>query len=263
MAPYLYITKIKIQSALAYRLDVISSIALQCLVMFSVSFFWIALYGSQQNAAGVARDSMLTYTVVSSVMDSLFTRGVEDRIVQSVRRGNIAVDLIKPVNLFGMYLAEDLGSAAAAFFQQALPVLVIAAVFIKFPMPASGLHLLLFFISFLFSYAINWLFAAIFSMWAFTAIQMGPMREVKNHLIRLLSGSIIPVWFFPGWLQSVLNILPFPYIYQLPLGIYIGKYDFRSIMAHMAVQAAWTTVLLISFLLLQRKVLSKVLIQGG
>ena len=46
---------------------------------------------------------------------------------------------------------------------------------------------------------------------------------MKKHLIRLLSGSIIPIWFFPDWLADILNLLPFVYIYQLPLDIYIGS----------------------------------------
>lgn len=47
MSPYLYIAKIKIQSALAYRADVLSFIVLQGIIMFAASFFWIAVYGNR------------------------------------------------------------------------------------------------------------------------------------------------------------------------------------------------------------------------
>lgn len=263
MRPYLYIAKIKIQSSLAYRFDVLSTIFIQSIVMLAAAFFWSAVYGVRESAMGVTGKSMLTYVIVSSFIGCLFTNGVEERIIDSVRRGSIATDMIKPVNLFGIFLAEDLGNIASAFFQKALPLLVVASLLIHFPLPASGIHLLLFFISFLLSYAINWLLSAIFGMWAFTLISLGPMKAVKLHLVSLLSGSIVPLWFFPSWLQTVLGLLPFPYIYQLPLSIFIGKYDFITIAAQMGIQLAWVIVLLFVFMFLQRKATSRVLVQGG
>lgn len=263
MSPYLYIAKIKIQSALAYRFDVLSSIIIQGIIMFAAAFFWIAVYGERASAMGVTRDGMLTYTIMSSFMGGLFINGVEIRVIQSIRKGSIAVDMIKPVNLFGIFLAEDLGGVVVAFFQLSLPLLLIASLFIHFPIPASGIHFLLFLVSFTLSYAINWLFSAIFGMWAFTAISLEAMRATKLHLIRLLSGSIIPLWFFPSWLQYLLGSLPLPYIYQLPLSIFIGKYDFRTIAVQMGIQLTWAAVLLAAFLLLQKKATSRVLVQGG
>lgn len=62
MRPYLYIAKVRMLSALAYRFDVLSSIVIQCLAVIASCFFWIAAYGNQQAALGVTRDQMLTYT---------------------------------------------------------------------------------------------------------------------------------------------------------------------------------------------------------
>lgn len=263
MRPYLYIAKIRLLSALAYRFDVFSTVAIQCLIMIASSFFWIAAYSNRQSALGVTKEQMLTYTIMSGVLACLFTSGVEGRIIQSIRRGNISLDILKPVNLFGMYLAEDVGGVAIAFFQNAVPLLIIAILFIAAPLPASGAHLLLFLLSAVLSYMINWLFAAVYGMWAFWAISMGPMQAVKGHLVRLLSGSIIPLWFFPGWLQGIMRFLPFQYIYQLPLSIYIGKLPFDQMMRQMGLQVIWLIIFYILFSLIQKKVLTNVLVQGG
>ena len=113
------------------------------------------------------------------------------------------------------------------------------------------------------SYLINWILAASFSTWAFTAINMSAMGAVKDHVIRLLSGSIIPMWFFPEWLSNILNVLPFVYIYQLPLDIYIGKYDMAVLMQKMCIQFAWLLILGALFWYLQKRVTKHVLVQGG
>ena len=67
----------------------------------------------------------------------------------------------------------------------------------------------LFIISVVESFLINWLIAALFGMIAFTAINIDALIQVKKHLLRLLSGSIIPVWFFPEKVANVLEALPF------------------------------------------------------
>jgi len=105
--------------------------------------------------------------------------------------------------------------------------------------------------------------AASFSTWAFTAINMSAMGAVKDHVIRLLSGSIIPMWFFPEWMERLLNLLPFVYIYQLPLDIYINKHSQEILLGKMIMQFLWVVILLVLFLYLQKRTVKKVLVQGG
>ncbi len=263
LKPYLYIAKTKILSALAYRFDVISTIVIQCLVVIATSFFWMAAYGQRQSAMGVTLNQMLTYSIMSSLLSCLLTANVEDRVIQSVRKGNVALDMLKPVSVFGMYLAEDIGAIAVAFCQNALPLLLISCLLIQVPVPSSAVNLLLFIVSLVFSYLINWLITACFSMLSFFVISIGPLHQTKNVLIRILSGSIIPLWFFPEGLQTVLKFLPFVCIYQLPLSIYIGKLDWPDILMQMGLQLIWLLILYAVFKMIQKKVLSNVLIQGG
>jgi ABC-2 type transport system permease protein len=261
--PYLYIAKTKVLSSLAYRFDVFSSIAIQCLVLIATSFFWVAVYNGQQSAMGVTKEQMLTYSIISAILSCIFTANVEDRVIQSVRKGSVALDMLKPVSVFGMYLAEDLGAIVITLCQNVLPLLLISVVLIQIPVPSSALNFLLFLLSVVLSYFINWLITACFSMISFFVISIGPLHQTKNVLIRILSGSIIPLWFFPENLQGVLRFLPFMYIYQLPLSIYIGKLGLTEILTQTGLQLVWLLILYGVFRLIQKKVFSNVLIQGG
>lgn len=262
-AAYKYIYLTRMQKTLAYRFDVFAGVLFQCIVMFASSFFWKALYADTASVQGVSVDDMLTYTVVSAVMSVFLTPNVEQRVIESVDRGAVAADMLKPIRLYGEYLAEDLGIFTSRVFLDALPILLIASLCIKVPKPASCVAFLLFLASFAMSFFIAWLLSAIFSMWAFTLIDMSALVQVKRHLIRLLSGSIIPVWFFPGWLANSLRFLPFIYIYQLPLELYIGKGSLSAQLPKMGMQAVWLFLLLSAFLLLEKRTLRNVLIQGG
>lgn len=262
-AAYKYIYTTRIEKSLAYRFDVFAGILFQCIVMFATAFFWKALFAGAASVQGVAVNDMLTYTVISAVMSVFLAPNVEQRVIESVRQGTVAADMLKPIRLFGEYFAEDLGMCTALIFQNALPILAIASLCITVPKPASCGAFLLFLLSFAMSFFINWLLAAIFSMCAFTLMDMSALVQVKRHLIRLLSGSIIPIWFFPGWLANILRFLPFIYIYQLPLELYIGKGSLSAQLPQMGIQAAWLFLLLSAFLILEKKVLRNVLIQGG
>lgn len=260
---YLFVYKTRIIRSFTYKFEVYGNILMQTIIMITTSFFWRALFQDKAFGNGITADSMMTYTIMSSVLSVLFITGVERRIQESVEKGTIAIDLMRPVNIFGMFLAEDLGSITALLIQNLLPILLLGSLLIRFPAIVSLSAIPLFAASVILSMAINWLLAAIFGMWAFTAISMDPLYQAKKHLIRLLSGSIIPIWFFPKRLAGILNLLPFVYIYQLSLDIYIGSASNAEIYSRMLIQLSWVLVLGALFYILSGKSLKKVLVQGG
>lgn len=260
---YLYVMKTQLIRSFTYRFDVYGNIIMQTIIMVTTAFFWRALFGSGSFGNGMTADSMLTYTIISSAMSVLFTTGVERRIQRSVQQGSISVEMIHPINVFGVYFAEDMGTILALVFQNLLPIIIIGSLLIKVPVIASVSAIPMFAASLLLSVGINWLLAAIFGMWAFTAVEMDALIQVKKHLLRLLSGSIIPIWFFPDSLRAVLEALPFVYIYQLPLDIYVGSVSTEDILRRMVIQVIWFAILGTVFFILQKRVLGKVMVQGG
>ena len=81
--------------------------------------------------------------------------------------------------------------------------------------------------------------------------------------MKLLSGSVIPLWFFPEGFRVFLECLPFVNIYQLPLGIYIGRYTFLEMLGRTGLQIFWCAALWLIFRAVQKKAAAAVLIQGG
>lgn len=263
MKKYLYIIKTQIIKRLTYAFDVYGNILVQTIIMITSAFFWKALYKDGGTAGGVNVESMLVYIIMSSVLSVLLITNVEKRIEQSVQKGTVATDMMKPVSLFGIYFAEDIGTIIALILQNILPILLIGSLLIKVPKMADLRDLPLFVLSVLLSFFINWFLAALFGMMAFSAVNIDALIQVKKHLIRLISGSIIPLWFFPDPIANVLKFLPFPYIYQLPLSIYIGRGTRAEIFTGMEIQLAWAVVLFLVFLFAQKQITRKVMVQGG
>ena len=263
MKKYLYVIKTQIIKSMTYEFNVYGNIIMQTIIMITSAYFWRALYKGRGMVGDVDADSMLTYVVISSLLSVLLITNVERRIQTSVVKGTVATDMMKPVNIFGVYFAEDIGNIIALIFQNMLPILIIGALMIKVPRMADIRDLPLLIISVAESFLINWLIAALFGMIAFTAVNIDALIQVKKHLLRLLSGSIIPIWFFPQGVSKVLQSLPFVYIYQLPLSIYIGRGDRAQQLGQMRIQFIWLLILAGLFFLVQNRVTRKVMVQGG
>lgn len=249
---------------MAYRSGFFINLAVQIILLFVSAFFWRAAFAGGTGAvASVNEQQMLIYSVMSIVLSNLFTVSVENSIRSKLRGGDISVDYIKPVNIFLLYFSEDVGSMVTSLFQSVLPILVCSALFIVAPKPASFAALLLFLISAAQSFLLLWMISALFGLLYFKAIELGPLGTIKDYLIKILSGTFVPIWFFPRVVQKVLNYLPFIYTYQLPLGIYIGRTSFPDACRGLLVQAGWIALFFILFVFCKNRIEKNLFVQGG
>ena len=137
MKKYLYVVKTQIIKSMTYEFNVYGNIVMQTIIMITSACFWKALYKGQGMVGDVDADSMLTYVVLSSLLSVLLITNVERRIETSVVKGTVATDMMKPVNIFGIYFAEDIGNILALVFQNMLPILIIGSLMVKVPLMAD------------------------------------------------------------------------------------------------------------------------------
>lgn len=86
---------------------------------------------------------------------------------------------------------------------------------------------------------------------------------IKNVFVNVLSGSMIPLWFMPDWMQGVLRCTPFSSIYFTPVQIYMGQLTVPEILQRFAVQIIWILLLLLVGKVLWSKGQKKLVVQGG
>ena len=78
-----------------------------------------------------------------------------------------------------------------------------------------------------------------------------------------LSGLVLPLAFFPGWLRQVAHALPFASALQTPIDLWLGKYHGLSIAGVLGLQVFWALVLLGLGRLALRAGARKLVVQGG
>ncbi|MFC1504485.1 ABC transporter permease [Spirochaetota bacterium] len=260
---YFFITKIRILASLSYNFEVWSSIIKNFLILIAVVFIWKSAYNGIPSVGNVTQSQMITYTIVSTLLFTLFNFNIETKIVRGIHSGEIIMDFIKPINPFKGWFFDDLGFSLGHFIMQFFPILLFSILFIQLPLPASSLHFLLFLLSALCSLLIGWLLSALAGMVAFWYLETGYLCVLKNSIIRILSGSFVPIWLFPAWYRNISVYLPFQYMYQTPLSIYIGKLSYKSAVMNIGVQFVWVTIFIIVASLTWQRAKRKLLIQGG
>jgi len=260
---YWYITKMRLLTNLAYRFEVFASIITNLVLMAAAIFLWQAAYGGIGEVNQLDLQDLTTYTIVSMLLGSAFICGVQETINYRVREGQIATDFYRPIPLLVCYLADDLGGSLSSMVNKLLPLVLFASLFFGMPLPDSAMGFLLFIPSCLFSYAILWLMSALVGLVSFWMLELGNIGMVKDAIVRVLSGSLVPLWFFPESVQTVSRYLPFQYTYQTPLGIYIGVTGTQEALKAMLVQGIWIIILFALLAFFWKKTKSKTLIQGG
>lgn len=263
MKPYFFIAKIRFISQLAYRFDVLVMFLSNSVMLLTQVFLWRSVYAGKGTVAGVDMAQMITYAVFSTVMGLLMQTSVQDIIVQKVVTGEIAVDFLKPVSPILNWMSDDIGNNLSMFCLNAVPLGLIAVLFVKPGSYLTPVTLMLLAPAVLLSFAILWTMYAITGLLAFWFMELGNLGIVQGQVIRILAGSFIPLWFFPDWAQTISKYLPFQYIAQFPLSICIGKLSQAQIVKGLAIQLFWFVLTAAAANLIWRKAQKHVLVQGG
>lgn len=260
---YAYLAKLRILNQLAYRVEAFAGFVANVIPLIAMVFVWKAAYEGIGSVENVTAMDMITYTIISISLKDVFYCKAQDSILASVRDGSIAIELIRPVHPLGRLLAEDLAMSFGAVIRRFLPLVAFSFVFFQPPLPHSFWAALLFVVSCCFSYALLWLLSALVGMIAFWWMELGNLGMVKDAVVRLLSGSIVPLWFFPQIVQDVSVFLPFQYTFQTPLSIYIGKIGVVEALPAMGVQLIWVAVAYLCLVWAWKHGSQKVMVQGG
>ena len=99
------------------------------------------------------------------------------------------------------------------------------------------------------------------SGWTFG--QVSGLAIARREAARLLSGSFIPLWFFPPWAFDIAGLLPFQAMYHTPLSILIGKIEGGEALRAIAVQAVWIAGFALLAHVIWRRGVRKLVVHGG
>ena len=262
LAPYLAFAKKSFLNSGAYRfhhwVGVLSSLT-------KIFIFWCiyrALYGTKSEVDGITMAMVTTNFVLSIGLDAVF--GINDYYLPDrIGNGSIATELLLPISFQGRMLFDNFGNTLFRLIFHFIPALVVSALTVGILPPANAGCLVFFVFSALLGYGVLWTLSYLLQMFSFWLINMWSLITIKNVFVNVLSGSMMPLWFMPDWMEPLLQVLPFSSIYFTPVQIYLGQLTPGEIVTKCLVQAVWIVILYLCGTVLWEKGKKKLVVQGG
>ena len=262
MRPYLAVLSARFRMLLQYRAAALAGAVCQ--------FFWggirmmiyMAFYEHAAAESPIALDQVITYVWLGQAFFSLYPIWIDRDVAGAIRSGDVAYELLRPVDLYGLWYSRALASRAAPVALRAGPILVVAlaAGLLQIPtLPALGAFVLSMAAAALLSASI----ATVLTVSMFWTISGQGIHRLSVYLVYVLGGMVIPLPLWPEWLQPALRVLPFRGLGDVPYRLYAGHIPVSDLPAMLAHQLAWT----LGFVLLGRHLLARgvrrAVIHGG
>ena len=260
--PYIAYAKKTFLQKTAYRFDHLMNILSTCLKIFIFWEIYRALYLGKEEIGGITMSMVTTNFVLSIGLDAAFY--TDDFFLPGkIWDGSIATELLRPVSFKGRMIAENLGNAFFKLLFCFVPSLLICVFTIGMVPPHSVEMFGAFLLSIILGYGVLWSISFAVQMLAFWLVNIWSINTIKNVFINVLSGSMIPLWFMPEWMQGVLQFTPFSSIYFIPVQIYLGQLSYQEILPRCLIQLIWIGIIYEVGNVLWKKGQRKLVVQGG
>lgn len=255
------IFRLALRRTYAYRMWTYLGVLQVFLQLLLLRAVWQAVYGDRGTVDGVSIQTMVTYLTVVGLLNFIIYPGIADEIHRRIDQGMVAIDLVRPVGFVRQMLSIELGNSVGRWL---LLVVVVPGLMLvgSLALPNAG-TLLVFLVSMALAFCISVLIFLLVGLSGFWLINIGGMRAMVGLSSNFLAGSMVPVWFMPDWLQTVVNVLPFQAIAFLPASIWVRQSTGFEVWRALGLQLFWLIVLAMASAWVWKRAQRRVVVQGG
>ncbi|MFT3951910.1 MAG: ABC-2 family transporter protein [Oscillospiraceae bacterium] len=197
-------------------------------VYFLVQYFiWSAVYGTGTTLAGLELSQMVRYFGVTVLIGYLTMDFADWNLQMLIRTGKYLTFALRPVSHGFFAFSQKIGHRFLGFYVEFIPCfLIFSLLFGEVLVPAHiGWTVLSVALAFLMNFLVNYTLG----MTAFWLVDANGIRHVFLLVSTFFSGGLVPLVFFPQWLQTLQFFLPFQYILYVPAMVWTGRYTLGGI----------------------------------
>ena len=225
------------KEALAYRGDFIIGLVSSAFVPVAIQLMlWSAIFKNSgaTNFGGMSYSELIAYTWTSLLFTQIRGGDYDFALAEMIRTGTLSNYLIRPVGVVEFTFYQGLGEKliTAAF---ALGLGIIATFFTSMSIPNLILAVMLA----IMGNIIHYLFGAALASVAFYWENAFAVLMVKNMIVSLLCGEVIPLSVVPAKYTWVWESLPFYLFVYGPTQVALGKWDHAEWLKHMGIGFLW------------------------
>ncbi|MEU1507847.1 ABC-2 family transporter protein [Kitasatospora sp. NPDC005748] len=266
MALYLAIARGAFRRYATYRAATLAGAFTNTVFGFILAYTFVALWQARPGLGGYDQSAAVTYIWVSQallVTVAVWGGGFQDDVQDRFRSGDIAIDLYRPVDFQGWWLATDLGRAGYHLLARGtLPMLAGALVF-RVRLPEHPLTWLYFLLSVLLAVVVSFGLRFLVSLTGFWLHDSEGVRSVMLVVSMFFSGMLLPLALFPGLLGEIAPVLPWAALIQVPTDVFLERSTGAALLGALGFQLFWGLGLVLLGRGVQLLATRKVVVQGG
>ena len=269
--PYLAAFRARFQLMLQYRTAALAGFATQCWWGGIKIMVLAAFYAANEAAAPISLRDAVTYVWLGQALLALLPWLVDPEVSQAVRTGGIGYDRLRPLDAYGYWYARTLGWMLARALPRALLMMLAAGIVLPlaglgawaWQPPAGLVAALLFVISFALMVALATAILMLANIVVAASLNERGVNAVLAPMVIVFSGQLLPLNFFPESVQTMLHLQPFAGLVDIPFRIYFADLAGAVAVQSLALQAAWTVVLIGVGRVAMERVMRRLEMQGS
>lgn len=263
MKVYLAILYVRMATLFQYRGAAFAGIATQIFWAIIKTMILTAFYAHASAAQPISLVQAITFIWLGQALLALLPWNIDKELEAQVKNGNVSYELVRPINLYGLWYARAFSIRTVPTIMRCIPVLMIAILFFGLSAPISRAASLAFGVSLIFGAFLSAAITTLIMISLFWTISGEGIQRLMPHVAFLLSGLIVPLPLFPEWLQPFLNLQPLRGVIDIPSRLYTGVIPAQEAFYYLGFQLIWILILVGIGRWLMDRALRQIVIQGG
>ena len=225
MKKYLEVAKVYLKVKLMWRADLIFGFISIVMKIIFASLLWGVIFRDKETVAGFTQNSMMAYYLLSAFFTQIdISEKISGDITLGIRNGTFTKYMAVPMDTDKYFLAMEAGSILPHIVLDVAAIFLIGLVFgIKIDITSDVAiilcALLIAFLGLLFMAQLSYFLGIL----TFRFEEISTFLMIKQNIMALITGSIIPLALLPEMVVRCMQILPFYYTAYLPSMLLIGR----------------------------------------
>lgn len=263
MKPYMAVLVIRMKALFQYRAAALAGLATQTFWAMVKMMILQAFYAHSTGGQPISLHQGIMFIWLGQAFLGLIPFSFDKDIEAQIRTGNVAYELVRPIDLYGTWFFKSLGLRLIPTTMRSIPLLIVAVCIFDFSPPASAASCIAVFVSLIFSLLLSSAITTMAMTTMFWTLSGEGILRLLPHLAMLLSGMVVPLPLFPSWLQPLVSLQPFRGIVDIPIRLYMGLIPSHEMIYYLGFQVVWTVIFIWLGRALIQKALKQLVIQGG
>ncbi len=207
------------------------------------------------------------YFLFIQLFSSFFSSDVAEKLSYSINSGTIGNEMALPIDLRKKFLYESFGMLKFNFIYSFIPTIVIIITFFQLNqidnIQVNPMIILLLTINVIITYGIIYLIELCIGLVAIKTVYAWGIINLKNSLMLLLSGSVIPLYVFSDTFLGIYKYTFFYNIYYFNIELIYNQLSVSDALLSVLLQFSWLVIIFIFQNYLYRKAIVILEVGGG